>query len=185
MKSFLSFFFFLTFGFVQAQQKPTDLDKSPMDMSYWPANYPLLKMSGKTADFPIARIIYGRPLKNGRTIFGGILKYGEIWRLGANEATEIEFFSSVKIAGKSIAKGRYSLYCIPEENKWTLILNKDNFSWGAYTYDIKKDVLRVEMVTEKNSETIDPFTIYFDDVKTGANMIFLWDDFKAILPISK
>ena len=59
--------FFLALG-VQAQQKPTDLDKSPMDMSYWPNNYPLLKMSGKVKDMPVARVIYGRPLKNGRTI---------------------------------------------------------------------------------------------------------------------
>jgi hypothetical protein len=185
MKSFLSFCFLLTLSCVQAQQKPTDLDKSPMDMSYWPANYPLLKMSGKANDLPIARIVYGRPSKNGRTIFGGILKYNEIWRLGANEATEIEFFSPVKIAGKTVAKGRYTLYCIPEENKWTLILNKDNYSWGAYTYDSKKDILRVEMAIEKTTEPIDAFTIYFDDSKNGANLIFLWDECKASLPISK
>ncbi len=98
-----------------AQQKPTDLDKSPMDMSYWPANYPILKMSGKAKDVPVARVIYGRPLKNGRDIFGGIIKYNELWRLGANEASEIEFFKNVKIDGKAIPKGRYTLYCIPTE----------------------------------------------------------------------
>ena len=75
-----------------AQQKPTELDKSPMDMSYCPANYPLLKMSGKAKDLPAIRVIYGRPLKNNRPIFGGIIQYNEMWRLGANEATEIEFF---------------------------------------------------------------------------------------------
>ena len=82
-----------------------EVDKSPMDMSYWPANYPILKMSGKAKDQPIARVIYGRPLKNGRSIFGGIIKYNDIWRMGANEATEIEFFNNVKIAGKPVAKG--------------------------------------------------------------------------------
>ena len=167
-----------------AQQKPTELDKSPMDMSYWPANYPILKMSGKAKDQPIARIIYGRPLKNGRIIFGGIIKYNEMWRLGANEATEIETFRTLKIAGKILPKGRYTVYCLPTENNWTVIINKDNFCWGNFTYDTKKDIIRTDIVLEKNTETVEAFTIYFDDTKNGANLIFLWDDIKTSLPIT-
>ena len=167
-----------------AQQKPTELDKSPMDMSYWPANYPILKMSGKAKDQPIARIIYGRPLKNGRIIFGGIIKYNEMWRLGANEATEIETFRTLKIAGKILPKGRYTVYCLPTENNWTVIINKDNFCWGNFTYDTKKDIIRTDIVLEKNTETVEAFTIYFDDSKNGANLIFLWDDIKTSLPIT-
>lgn len=184
MKSILCLLLLLTVFSVQAQQKPTELDKSPMDMSYWPNNYPILKINGKAKDMPVARVVYSRPLKNGRVIFGGILKYNEIWRLGANEATEIEFFSNVKIAGKPVAKGRYTLYCIPSENKWTLILNRDNYSWGNYAYDNKKDVLRTDIDIDRNIETTEAFTIYFDETKTGANMIMLWDDLKAVLPIT-
>ena len=169
----------------EAQQKPTELDKSPMDMSYWPANYPVLKMSGKAKDQPEARVIYGRPLKSGRVIFGSIVKYNELWRLGANEATEIEFFKNVKISGKPVAKGRYTLYCIPSENKWTLILSKDNFCWGNFTYDSRKDVLRTDVEVDKTSDNVEAFTIYFDDTKSGANMIILWDDVKATLPITE
>ncbi len=176
----LSLFLGIT-GF--AQPKPTELDKSPMDMSYWPANYPILKMSGKAKDLPIARIIYGRPMKNGRVIFGGIIQYGEMWRLGANEATEIETFKTLKIAGKTLAKGRYTVYCLPTENKWTIIINKDNFCWGNFTYDIKKDLIRSEIDVEKNTESVEAFTMYFDDTKNGANLIFLWDDIKTSLPI--
>ena len=165
------------------QQKPTELDKSPMDMSYWPANYPILKMSGKAKDMPIARIIYSRPLKNNRTIFGGIIKYDELWRLGANEATEIEFFTNVKIDGKQVAKGRYTLYCLPAENKWTIIVNKDNYCWGNFIYDIKKDVLRINIPIEKNTETVEAMTMYFEETKTGCNLNILWDDVKAVLPI--
>ena len=121
-----------------AQQKPTELDKSPMDMSYWPANYPLLKMYGKAKDQPIARIIYGRPLKNNRVIFGGIIKYNEMWRLGANEATEIETFRTIKIGSKILPIGRYTIYCLPNLEKWTLIINKDNYCWGNFTYDQKR-----------------------------------------------
>lgn len=167
-----------------AQPKPTELDKSPMDMSYWPANYPILKMSGKAKDQPYARIIYGRPLKNGRIIFGGIVQYNEMWRLGANEATEIEFFKAVKVAGKTLPKGRYTMYCLPSENKWTIIFNKDNFCWGSFTYDSKKDIARSDIGLDKNTEIVEAFTIYFEESKNGANIIFLWDDVKASLPVT-
>ncbi|GAC1437853.1 MAG: hypothetical protein NVSMB63_00360 [Sediminibacterium sp.] len=128
-------------------------------------------------------MIYSRPFKNGRTIFGGILKYNDLWRLGANESTEIEFFKNVKIRGKLVPKGRYTLYCIPTENKWTIIVNRDNYCWGSFAYDSKKDVLRTDIVVEKNTETVEAFTMYFEETKNGANMIILWDDVKAIMPI--
>lgn len=174
--------FCLSFSF--AQQKPTELDKSPMDMSYWPKDFPILKMTGKTKDQPIARIIYGRPQKNGRDIFGGINKYNEIWRLGANEASEIEFFRNVKIDGKTITKGRYTIFCIPQENKWTLILNKDNFCWGSFTYDSKKDILRTDMKIDKTTDITEALTLYFDENKSGAYFIIMWDNIKATLPIT-
>ena len=101
------------------------VDKSPMDISYFPVNYPQLKMTGQDKNPPIARVIYSRPFKDGRKIFGFLQKYGEVWRMGANEATEIEFFRDITIYGKKVATGRYILYCIPYENKWTIILNND------------------------------------------------------------
>jgi Protein of unknown function (DUF2911) len=168
----------------QAQQKPTELDKSPLDVSYWPANYPILKMSGKAKDVPIARILYSRPLKNNRIIFGGIIKYNEMWRLGANEATEIEFFKSVKIDGKQVPKGRYTLYCLPSENKWTIIINKDNYCWGNFVYDAKKDVLRTNISIDKVNEPVEAMTMYFEDTKAGTNLVIMWDDTKGSLPIN-
>jgi hypothetical protein len=169
---------------VIAQQKPTELDKSPMDMSYWPSNYPITKLNGKVKEQPIARIIYGRPQKNNRIIFDGIVKYGEMWRLGANEATEIEFLKNVKINNKSVAKGRYTVYCIPMADKWTIIISKDNYSWGNYSYNVKNDLMRIDAKVEKNTEIVEAFTAYFDENKTGANLIFMWDDVKIQIPIS-
>ncbi len=169
---------------LSAQQKAPELDKSPMDMSYWPYNYPNLKMAGKVKDMPVARVIYSRPEKNGRAIFGGILKYNALWRLGANEATEIELFSNVRIDGKILSKGRYTLYCIPTETKWTIIINKDNYSWGNFSYDSKKDVMRIDLDVEKNTEMVEAFTMYFDDTNNGAALVILWDDVKAVLPMT-
>jgi Protein of unknown function (DUF2911) len=166
------------------QPKPTEVDRSPLDVSYWPANYPFLKMGGKTKDLPIARVIYSRPQKNNRTIFGGIIKYKEMWRLGANEATEIEFFNNVTVNGKSLKKGRYSIFCIPDESKWTLIFNTDNYSWGNFSYDSKKDVLRTEVTVQKNTDSVEYFTMYFDEYrKGGAYLAVLWDDTIANIPI--
>ncbi|MEY3738623.1 MAG: hypothetical protein RL034_710 [Bacteroidota bacterium] len=167
-----------------AQQKPTDLDKSPMDMSYWPSNFPMLKLSGKASGEPFARVIYGRPQKNGRVLFGDIVQYNSIWRLGANEATEIEFFVPVKIDGKLVPKGRYTLYSIPNENNWTLILNTDNFSWGNFSYNAKKDLLRVQVPVLKTMDTTEAFTLYFEETNLGAGLIILWDQVKVMLPIS-
>lgn len=180
--------FFLAFACISliaaGQQKPTELDKSPMDMSYWPDNYPLLKMSGKAKEQPIARIIYGRPVKNGRTIFGGIIKYNELWRLGANEATELEIFTPVKIANKIIPKGRYTLFCVPSENRWTIIVSKDNFCWGSFTYDTRKDVVRADVKPETTDEIVETFTIYFNENAGKANLVMLWDNQRAELPMT-
>lgn len=179
----------LTFVFsglmATAQQKTTELDKSPLDVSYAPANYPILKMNGKAKDQPLARIIYSRPTKSNRTIFGGIVKYGELWRLGANEATELELFKNVKIGGKAVAKGKYTVYCIPFETKWTIIINKENYSWGSFTYNSKKDVVRVDIPVQSTDDTVEALTMYFEDKSGGgSNLVMMWDNIKASLPIS-
>ena len=93
-------------------------------MCYYPVDYPVLKIQHKTEAPLIARVIYGRPQKNDRSIFGDLVPYDMIWRMGANEATEIEFFRDVKIDGKKLPKGRYTLYAIPSAGQldcWYLI----------------------------------------------------------------
>lgn len=152
-------------------------------MSYSPQNYPILKMNGKVADAPAVRVIYGRPQKAGRLIFGGIVSYGQLWRLGANEATEIEFFKNAKIAGKPLAKGRYSMFAICDTGKWTIIFNSDKDIWGL-AYNQKKDVLRVDVPVTNADAIAEAFTMYFEDVKGGANLTILWDSVKVSLPIT-
>jgi hypothetical protein len=158
------------------------LDKSPMDVSYYPANYPLLKIQNKLTEPLVLRLIYSRPQLNGRKVFGELQKFGEVWRLGANEATEIEFFKDVKINKAKIKKGRYTMYCIPYPNKWTLIVNRDTDIWGAFNYNQSKDVVRMDVPIIK-TETTEALTIIFEKSATGANMQMYWDDVKAVLPI--
>lgn len=160
------------------------IDKSPMDMSYYPANYPVLKIQDKITEPVVARIIYSRPQSGGRPIFGGLVKYGELWRMGANEATEIEFFKQVKIGGKKISKGRYTLYAIVNENSWTMILNKDTDTWGSFKYDIKKDVVRTNIPIQKMDAMLESLAMSFEKTTTGFNLVIAWDFTKASLPIS-
>ena len=168
---------------VSAQnQKLPPLDKSPMDMSYYPANYPLLKIQNKVTEPLIMRLIYSRPQLNGRKIFGDLQEYGKVWRLGANEATEIEFFKDVKINNRKVKKGRYTLYCIPNPDKWTLIINKETDTWGSFDYNQSKDLLRTDLPVMKN-EITEALTIIFEKSNVGVNMIMYWDDARVELPI--
>ena len=155
------------------------VDISPMDMSYLPVDYP--KMQDRKTP-PIARVIYSRPHKQGRKIFGSLLKFGEPWRLGANEATEIEFFSPVIIQGKTVDRGRYVLYSIPQENKWTIIFNSNLNSWGL-TPDPRKDLFKFEVPSEKKNQSIEYYTMVFQERKGGADLVMAWDDVEARLPI--
>jgi hypothetical protein len=105
------------------------------------------------------KIVYCQPSARGRKIMGELVPFGEVWRTGANEATTIEFDKPVKIEGKDLAAGKYSLFTIPGESEWTLILNKDSKQWGAYKYSDKDDVLRVTAKPSKTSAMVETFNI--------------------------
>jgi len=169
---------------VHAQVKFPPVDKSPLDMSYYPNAYPVLKIQDKLTEPLVARVIFSRPQKNGRTIFGDLLEYGKVWRLGANEATEIEFYQPVKIGSTRVKKGRYTLYCIPFADKWTIILNKDTDTWGAFKYDEKKDVLRLNVPVQRQAEPMEFFVMAFEKADKGANLAIAWDDVKVSVPIT-
>ena len=153
-----------------------------MDMSYYPVNFPILKIQNKALEPLVMRVVYSRPQLNGRKVFGGLQEYGDVWRLGANEATEIEFFKDVSISNKKIKKGRYTLYAIPYADKWTLIVNKETDTWGSFRYDSLKDVVRVDLPVQKNDLTED-MTIVFEKTNSGADMSMYWEDIKTTLPV--
>jgi len=166
----------------QEVKVPT-LDKSPLDMSYFHTDYPILKTQNKTTAAPVARIVYSRPQKDNRAIFGQLIEYSKVWRLGANEATEIEFFRDVNIAGKKVLKGRYTLYAVPTETKWTLIINKDTDTWGAFVYDEKKDLLRTDVPVQILTSPVDAFSMSFNKTDKGMDLYIAWDTVGVNLPI--
>lgn len=180
---FIAAFVLASFGTkAQSTNLVPPFDLSPMDMVYFPANYPILKIQNKVSGPLEMRVIYSRPQVKDRKIFGGLQEYGKVWRVGANEATEIEFFKNVYINNKKIVKGRYTLYIIPYSDKWTFILNKETDTWGAFKYDSTKDVVRVTVPLSAINK-VEDMTITLDKSSSGASLCVLWDEVKAELPI--
>ena len=159
------------------------VDVSPMDISYFPADYPLQKMSGKTNVPLIMRVIYSRPHRQGRKIFGTLVHYGEPWRMGANEATELELFQPITIQGKKIPKGRYVLYCIPDKEHWTIVFNKNIYSWGLKP-DPTQDLYKFDVPVQSTTSPIEYFTMVFEPTDDGnVNLLMTWDEVLVRLPI--
>lgn len=176
---------------VPEQQIPVNaypsIDISPMDMIYFPVEYPKLKMTGNMIDTPIgkpvARVIYSRPHLGKRHLFRDLLKYEEPWRLGANESTEIEFYKPVTIQDKKIKPGRYILYAIPHPQTWTIVLNSNTDSWGLHP-DRAKDIQRFEIPVTNTNPVQEYFTIVFENADVGAYLVISWDNLVAKLPIT-
>jgi hypothetical protein len=122
-----------------------------------------------------ASIVYSRPSKKGRTIFGDLVPYGEMWRTGANASTKITFGDEVKIEGQTVPAGTYSIFSIPEKGKWTIIINKGE-SWAAGNYKKEEDVARFEVKPTKTARAVETFTIDFSDLtNNSANINISWD----------
>lgn len=173
-----------------SQNPFSPVDKSPMDMSYYPPDYPLMKESGIDTEPLVARIIYSRPQLNGRIIFGDttqpvkpIQYYGQNWRMGANEATEIEFFKDVTISGNKLSKGRYIIYCIPYPDKWTIVFNSNTFAWGR-VINTNKDIFKTDIPVKVTGKKIEYLTMIFEKADSGANLLILWGNLKASLRVS-
>ncbi len=160
-----------------------NLDLSPMDMVYFPEDYTVLKMTNQISEPPIARVIYSRPRIQGRKIFGDLLKYDIAWRLGANEATEIQFYKEVAIQGNKIPAGRYILYCIPKEKSWTIVLNSNTDSWGL-RMDKSKDLYKFIVPVMQTTYQEEYFTMNFEGKRKGMNLVMSWDNEIIRLPIT-
>jgi hypothetical protein len=159
------------------------VDISPMDMSYFPVDYPKLKMASSTIAPPVARVIYSRPHLQKRHLFHDLLKYDEPWRLGANEATEIDFYKQVTIQGKNVSPGRYVIYCIPHADNWSIVLNSNIDSWGLHQ-DSTKDIHKFEIPVTTNNPVQEYYTMLFEKTDTGASLMIAWDAVVAKLPIT-
>ncbi|HEV2454121.1 MAG TPA: DUF2911 domain-containing protein, partial [Verrucomicrobiae bacterium] len=129
------------------------------------------------------QIAYSRPGVKNRTVFGGIVPYGTVWRTGANSATKITFSTPVKLEGNDVPAGTYSLFTIPGADTWTIIINKDANQWGSFQYNSNDDLVRFTVTPMTlDDTTVDAFTIEFTQIRDdSAVLMLIWD--KTVVPI--
>jgi Protein of unknown function (DUF2911) len=129
------------------------------------------------------KITYSRPQKLGREIFGKLVPYGQVWRTGANEATEITVTKNVQLNGSLLKAGTYSIFSIPNKEKWTIIINTEVGLWGSYNYNSKLDEMRFDVpVQQTTSVSTEQLTIQFDQRNELADLIISWDRVKISIP---
>ncbi len=165
-----------------------DMDKSVVDIAYYPAKAAkrvFAKTPGEQmAATPKIRVIYSRPMKKGREIFGELLEFNKPWRIGANESTEILFMTDAKFGDQVVKAGRYTMIAIPTKNDWTIKLNAELDGWGNYSYDAAWDVASVTVPTQTSMEEIEAVSITM--YEKAANLVHLkigWDKTFVEVPI--
>ncbi|MCI0750527.1 MAG: DUF2911 domain-containing protein [Flammeovirgaceae bacterium] len=129
------------------------------------------------------KVMYSQPAKKGRKIFGGLVPYGQVWRTGANETTEITTTKDIIVKGNLLLAGTYSIFTIPGEQTWIIIFNKDTGLWGSYNYNDKNDAFRFEVPVESISYISELFTMTFNQKNNFADLEIVWDKTRVIVPI--
>jgi Protein of unknown function (DUF2911) len=130
------------------------------------------------------KITYSQPHKRGREIFGKLVPYGQVWRMGANEATELTATKDILINNIMLKAGTYSLFSIPQKDKWTIIISADVGLWGSYNYNAKQDVVRFDVPVQTLTDVVyEPFTLQFDQRNEVADLLILWDRTQLTIPV--
>jgi hypothetical protein len=127
---------------------------------------------------------YSSPRAKGRKIFGGLVPYGQVWRAGANEATTFVTTSDITVGGKAVPVGKYTIFTIPAEDKWTLIISKKTGEWGTAYPGPENDLARIDMKVAKTPSPVENFTIAFDQTSSGCTLHMEWENTRASVDIT-
>lgn len=135
------------------------------------------------------QVIYNRPFKKGRVIFGELVPYGQVWRTGANEATIFETNQPLKFGDKTLAAGKYSLWTIPDKDTWTVIFNSETGQWGVgfngeANRKPENDLLKVDVGAVSIEKEFEQFTINVEKSDEGLELTFIWDKTLVAVPFS-
>jgi hypothetical protein len=128
---------------------------------------------------------YSSPRAKGRKIFGGLVPYGQVWRAGANDATTFITTADITIGGTAVPAGSYTIFTIPNQDKWTLIISKKTGEWGTNYPGPSNDLARVEMKVVTLPSPVENFTISFDKSAGGGSLNLDWETTRASVPITK
>ncbi len=130
-------------------------------------------------------INYNAPSVRGRDVWGALVPYGKVWRTGANSATTFEVNQDVLINGETLAAGKYALFTIPGDGKWTIIFNKEANQWGAYSYDKGQDALRITTKTGATQGLVEQMTFEVGDNDENIGVVtFMWEHLKWSFNVS-
>ncbi|MFK8060927.1 MAG: DUF2911 domain-containing protein [Polaribacter sp.] len=154
-------------------QKFSKMDTSPMDAASYPTNW-------RNAD-KLVKVVYSRPQLKGRSL-DKLAPKDKVWRTGANEAAEITFYKDVTFGDKKVKAGTYTLFTIPTDGDWTVIISNHKNVWGSYFYKKDMDVARTSGKVSKSDDTIEAFSIVFDGEGDSATMHMGWG--KTIVSVS-
>ena len=139
----------------------------------------------KFSDGKTVKVDYSSPRMKGRKIYGGLVPYGQVWRTGANEATSFVTDANLTVGGKDVPAGSYTIFTIPNKDKWTLIINKKTGEWGIpYKYEAD-ELARVDMQVSKTSAPVENFTISFHEMGNGCHMYLDWENTRATVELTE
>lgn len=155
----------------------TTFNFAQMDKSKRPS--PPAQAQCTFADGKTVTVNYSSPRMKGRKIFGGLVPYGEVWRTGANEATSLVTAANLTVGSLSVPAGSYTIFTVPNPDKWTLIVNKKTGEWGI-PYKYESDELgQVNMKISPTSSPVENFTITFDQAGGACGMKLSWENTQA------
>ena len=146
---------------------------------------PRAHASCKFADGKTITVNYSSPRMRGRKIFGDLVPYGEVWRAGADDATSFAANVDVVMGGKTVPAGKYTLFTLPTQAKWTLIVSKQTGEWGIPYPGAQYDFARVEMKVSKLPSPLENFTISFDPAGASCTMKLDWETTRASIEIAE
>lgn len=157
----------------QVNAQEFKVDKSPMDQTAFPTSY-------REANKDI-KVTYSRPQLKGRSL-DKLAPNGEVWRTGANEAVEVTLYKDMNLGSTPVKAGTYTLYTIPGEKEWTVILSSDLNVWGSYFYKQENDVARINVPLETGQESLEYFGMEFTEVDKGAHLHIGWGTMRIQVP---
>jgi len=127
---------------------------------------------------------YSRPSKRGREIFGNVVSWNEVWRTGANAASQLSTSADLVIAGATVPAGKYTIWTVPSPTGWKLIINKNTGQWGT-TYDPAHDLVRIDAKVDTLATPVEQFTIAFEPATAPRAITFTWDRTRYSVPVAK
>lgn len=170
----IAFAFMMLVSFNVDAQKFRPLDKSPLDAA-----------SIGRGNKQLAKVYYSRPQLKGRTVGTDLAPYGKVWRTGANEATQLVLNVDMNLNGTKIKAGTYSLFTIPGETAWEVIVSSDVNNWGASGYKKDNTVASIKVPVTMGDESLEAFSMAFEPSDYGVHLHMGWDKIRIAVPFTK